>query len=228
MLLAWAFALALPLVGCRKDSPPPPSGLPVVLCAGDSITAGGYPGQLQRRLDEAGYRLQVINAGNPGNTSGEYLAFLRRSRILEQTNPRWVLLQLGTNDVRSDGDATPVARFRENLAAILDFVAAHRNPDGSSPRVLLATIPPVPVEIAGHFDAASRARVAAEINPAIHEIGGRRRITLVDNHRLFATHPEWLPDIHPNEMGYRALGDAWYTTLAPLLGAPDRPARPAH
>ena len=76
---------------------------------------------------------------------------------LEQTNPRWVLLQLGTNDVRIDGDATSVERFRENLDAILDVVAGHRNPDGSSPRVLLATIPPVPVEIAGHFNAASRA-----------------------------------------------------------------------
>ena len=221
---ALAFALALPLIGCRGDSPPPP----VVLCAGDSITAGGYPWYLQRRLDEAGQRYRVINAGEKGNTSGEYLAFLRRSRILERTNPRWVLLQLGTNDVRSDGDATPVQRFRENIESILDAVAAHRNPDGSTPRVLLATIPPVPVEVAGHFDAASRARVAAEINPAIREIGERRRIPLVDNHRLFAGRPELLPGIHPSEEGYRALGDAWHDALAPLLGAPSPRAAPAN
>lgn len=199
-----------------------------MLCAGDSITAGGYPWYLKRRLDEAGYRLQVVNAGEKGNTSGEYLGFLRRSRLLERTNPRWVLLQLGTNDVRSDGDATPVARFRENIEAILDFVANHRNRDGSIPRVLLATIPPVPAEVAGHFSAASRARVDAEINPAIREIGGRRRIPIVDNHRLFAIHTELLPGIHPNERGYQALGDSWYDELAPLLGPPNRPAAPAH
>lgn len=224
-LQAWAFALACVLAGCRGETPPPT--LPVVLCAGDSITAGGYPWHLKRRLDEAGYRLQVINAGEKGNTSGEYLGFLRRSRILERTNPRWVLLQLGTNDVRSDGDATSVEQFRENLDAILDLVAGHRNPDGSSPGVLLATILPVPVEIAGHFDAASRGRVDTEINPAIREIGGRRKIPLVDNHRLFATRPELLPGIHPNEQGYRALGELWYDALAPLLGAPDRPAASA-
>jgi len=220
----WTALLALALAGCRGDSPPPP---PVVLCAGDSITAGGYHWYLQRRLDEAGYRLKVIDAGEKGNTSGEYLGFLRRSRIIEQTNPRWVLLQLGTNDVRSDGDATTIERFRENLDAILGVVAGHRNPDGSSPRVLLATIPPVPVEIAGHFNAASRARVESEINPAIREIAARRQLALVDNHRLFVAHPELLPAIHPNEKGYRALADAWFDALAPLLGGQDRPESPA-
>lgn len=227
-ILAWAFALALPLVGCRGDSAPPAAPeSPVVLCAGDSITAGGYPWYLHRRLDEAGYRFRVINAGEKGNTSGEYLGYLRKSRILGRTNPRWVLLQLGTNDVRSDGDATPVERFRENIAAILDLVAGHRNPDGSAPRVLLATIPPVSVEVAGHFNALSRARVETEINPAIREIGERRLIPLVDNHRLFAARPELLPGIHPSEEGYRALGDFWYDSLVPLLGEPDRPAAPA-
>jgi len=224
-VLVSAFALALPLAGCRggaqSSSPPRP---PVVLCAGDSITAGGYPWYLQRRLDEAGYRLEVINAGEKGNTSGEYLGFLRRSRIVAQTNPRWVLLQLGTNDVRSDDDATSVERFRGNLEAILGIVAGHRNPDGSSPRVLLATIPPVPVEIAGHFNAASRLRVESEINPAIREIAGRRQLALVDTHELFAARPDLLPGVHPNEKGYRALADAWYDTLAPLLGVLERPA----
>jgi lysophospholipase L1-like esterase len=224
-LLFCAALLSLPLAGCRGDAPQPAP--PVVLCAGDSITAGGYPWYLERRLNQAGYRLRVVNAGEQGNTSGEYLGFLRRSRLLERTNPRWVLLQLGTNDVRSDGDATSVERFRENLGAILDLVAGHRNPDGSAPRVLLATIPPVPVEIAGHFDAASRARVDREINPAIREIGERRRIALADNHQLFASRPDLLPGIHPNEAGYRALGDSWFNALAPFLGAPERPAAPA-
>lgn len=221
-LLAAALALALPLAGCRGEAPPPLP--PVVLCAGDSITAGGYPWYLQRRLDEAGQRLKVINAGEKGNTSGEYLGFLRRSGIVAQTNPRWVLLQLGTNDVRSDGDATSAENFRENLEAILGVVAGHKNPDGSSPRVLLATIPPVPVEIAGHFNAPSRLRVESEINPAIREIAGRRQLALVDTHGLFAARPDLLPGVHPNEKGYRALADAWYDTLAPLLGVLERPA----
>jgi lysophospholipase L1-like esterase len=213
--------VALALAGCGGDAPPPAPR--VVLCAGDSITAGGYPWYLQRRLDEAGHRLKVIDAGEKGNTSGEYLGFLRRSRIIERTNPHWVLLQLGTNDVRSDGDATAVGRFRENIEAILGLVARHRNPDGSSPRVLLATIPPVPVEVPGHFNAESRARVEREINPALREIAARRQLPLVDNHRLFEARPQLLPAVHPNEQGYRVLAESWYDALAPLLGGPERP-----
>ena len=207
------------MAACRRDPAPPAlTGEPVVLCAGDSITAGAYPERLQRRLAESGLRYQVVNAGVKGNTSGEYLAFLRRSLIIERTNPRWVLLQIGTNDVRIDGDATPTARFRENLEAILDLVARHRNPDGLPPRVLLGTIPPITEEIRGRFDATSRARVATDINPAIGETAARRGIALVDNHRLFAARPELLPGIHPSEDGYRALGDSWHDALASQPG----------
>ena len=218
-----AFTLAVSLAGCRGAPPPVP---PVLLCAGDSITAGGYPWYLQRHLDEAGYRLKVINAGEKGNTSGEYLGYLRRSHLIERTRPRWILLQLGTNDVRCDGDATPLDRFRENLEAILDIAAGQRDPDGAAPRVLLATIPPVPVEVPGQFDAASRTRVEGEINPAIREIAARRALPLVDNHRLFVSRPALLPAVHPSEQGYRALAENWFAALAPLLGAPDPPGAP--
>ncbi len=89
--------------------------------------------------------------------------------------------------------------------------------------MLLATIPPVPVEIAGHFNAASRIRVESEINPAIREIAGRRQLALADNHGLFAVRPDLLPGVHPTEKGYQALGDLWYDTLAPLLGSVGTP-----
>jgi lysophospholipase L1-like esterase len=218
-------ALLAALLACRREPAPAAlTGEPVVLCAGDSITAAAYPAHLQRRLREAGLGLQVVNAGVKGNTSGEYLGFLRRSRLIERTQPRWVLLQLGTNDVRIDGDATPVEAFRANLAAILDLFAAQRNPDGSSPRVLLATIPPIVEKIPGRFDETSATRVDMEINPAIRAIAAQRGIPVVDNHRLFVSRPELLPGIHPSEEGYRALGDSWYTALQSLLVAHDRRA----
>jgi lysophospholipase L1-like esterase len=192
----------------------------VILCAGDSITAASYPDHLRRLLAESGRAVEVVNAGVNGNTSGEYLGYLRGSGILARTNPAWVLLQLGTNDVRIDGDATSVERFRENLCAILDLVAAHRNPGGGAPRVILATIPPVPVEVPRHFDAASRARVEGEINPAIRAIAAARGLPLVDNHALFSARPELLPDVHPSAAGYVALAESWYAALAPLLPPP--------
>ena len=133
--------------------------------------------------------------------------------------PDWVLLQLGTNDLRIDSHATTTAQFRNNLEAILDRIGRHRNPDGSSPRIILATIPPIPVEVRWHFDAGSRARVEAEINPAIRDIARRRGLILADLHPLFVDRPELLPEIHPSEEGYRALAEAWQRILAPLLSS---------
>lgn len=221
-----ALVTQVPAAGCREEhrAPARPTSTPTtaatrltVLCAGDSITAASYPSHLQELLDRAGHDLLVVNAGRGGNTSGEYLAHISRPGLLERMNPSWVLLQLGTNDVRTDGDSTPVERFRENMEAILDLLERHRGPGGAPPRVLIATIPPVPIEVPWHFDAASRARVDREINPAIREIAAKRGIPVVDNHALLSAHPEWLPGIHPSEDGYRALARSWFEALVPLL-----------
>ena len=137
---------------------------------------------------------------------------------MERTEPSWVLLQLGTNDLRIDSHATTTVQFRKNLEAILERVGRHRSRDGSLPRVILATIPPIPVEIRWRFDAGSRVRVEAEINPAIRDIARRRGLILADNHALFAARPDLLLlDIHPSEEGYLVLAEAWHRILAPLV-----------
>jgi len=206
--------------GCRREPVVPAlTGLPVILCAGDSITAASYPKLLKAQLDRDGLPVQVINAGVKGDSTAEYIRFLEKSRIIERTDPDWVLLQLGTNDLRIDSHATTTEQFRKNLEAILDRIARHRNHDGSSPRIILATIPPIPNEIRWHFNAVSRVRVEAEINPAIRGIARQRGLILADIHALFAGRPELLPEIHPSEKGYRALAEAWHRILAPQLSS---------
>lgn len=205
---------------CRREPVVPPlTGQPVILCAGDSITASSYPKQLKKLLAQDGRQVQVVNAGVKGDSTSEYLRFLERSRIIERTDPGWVLLQLGTNDLRIDSHATTTAQFRVNLEAILDRIGRHRNKNGSSPRIILATIPPIPVEVRWHFDVGSRARVDAEINPAIRDIAGQRGLILADIHALFAGRPDLLPDVHPSEEGYQALAAAWQRILTPLLSS---------
>lgn len=212
---------------CRREPAVPAlTGRPVILCAGDSITAASYPRRLKELLERDGQRVQVINAGVKGDSTAEYLRFLERSRIVERSEPRWVLLQLGTNDLRIDSHATTTPQFRKNLEAILDRIERQRNRDGSAPRVLLATIPPIPVEVRWHFDAASRARVEAEINPAIRAIARNRGLALADHHALFASRPELLPDVHPSEEGYRELAAAWHRVLLPLLAADSGDGKP--
>ncbi len=211
-------AAAMTASPCRRPTRTLPADRrPLILCAGDSITAASYPDHLRARLERDGFLVRVENAGRKGNTTGEYLAFLRASRLAEREKPTVVLLQLGTNDVRIDGDRTPVEVFRRNLEAIIDLLIARPFSTGHVPIILLATIPPVKVVVMDHFDASSGIRVENEINPAIRDIARRRGIALVDNHALFAGRKSLLPDIHPSEEGYRVLADNWHAKLAPLL-----------
>jgi lysophospholipase L1-like esterase len=189
----------------------------VILCAGDSITAASYPKHLKALIARDGLPIQVINAGVNGDSTAEYIRFLEKSQIIERTDPDWVLLQLGTNDLRIDSHATTTMQFRKNLELILDRIGRHRNHDGSYPQIILATIPPIPLEIPWRFNAGSRARVEAEINPAIRDIARRRGLILADNHALFAARPDLLPDVHPSEEGYRMLAEAWHRIIVPLL-----------
>ena len=215
------------VAGCRREPPVPAlTGQPVILCAGDSITAASYPRHLKKLLLGDGLQVQVINAGVKGDNTAEYIRFLDRSQIIERTSPSWVLLQLGTNDLRIDSHATTTEQFRKNLEAILERFGRHRRRDGSLPRIILATIPPIPLEVRWHFDAGSRARVEAELNPAIREIARRHGLFLVDIHALFAARPDLLPEIHPSEEGYRALARFWHRILAPLLVATPREKTP--
>ncbi|MBN2398724.1 MAG: SGNH/GDSL hydrolase family protein [Candidatus Aminicenantes bacterium] len=203
---------------CRRDPIIPiQTGYPVILCAGDSITAADYPGYLQELMDKNGLLVQVINAGRKGDSTAEYIRFLEKSRIVERINPSWVLLQLGTNDLRIDSHATTTEQFKKNIESILDRIERHRLPDGSIAQIILATIPPIPLEVRWHFDASSRLRVEAEINPTLRDIARRRGLILADNHALFVNRPDLLPEIHPSKKGYRALAAAWHRILAPLV-----------
>ncbi len=190
----------------------------IVLCAGDSITAAAYPRLLESLLNEGGIRAKVVNYGRNGNTSGEYLSFLLKSREdLARQHPDFVLLQLGTNDVRVDGDSTPTEVFGTNMQKIVGIFRTFRNLDGKRSVVLMATIPPVPPAAGPPFSGRSRERVSSDINPLIREICQKEKIALVDNYSLFVGSPELLPDVHPNQEGYVRLARNWYQALKSLL-----------
>lgn len=102
--------VGMAVLGC--DNTPPevasPSPLPpvathnVIVCMGDSLTAGygvdeaqAYPALLETRLHAAGFGYQVINAGVSGETSSGALARVEWMLTLE---PDIVLLETGAND----------------------------------------------------------------------------------------------------------------------------------
>ena len=98
---------------------PPKDTRPVVLCFGDSITAGfgidageTYPDVLQKILDQQGYKYQVVNAGISGDTTSGGVDRLNDAMKLE---PKVTLLELGGNDGLR---GIALAKSRDNLMQI--------------------------------------------------------------------------------------------------------------
>lgn len=107
-----AWLIIVVLSACGRAEPAPSTTAPTataptvdpvtIVAMGDSLTEGmgvpsaeAYPAQLERRLLDAGYLVEVINAGNSGETSSG-----ARSRIdwVLSLEPDIVILATGGND----------------------------------------------------------------------------------------------------------------------------------
>jgi acyl-CoA thioesterase I len=111
--LLWALvalATGALVAGCQKDNAgsaaAPPAPAPVsegtVVAFGDSLTAGyglpedqAYPALLEKKLQQAGYRWRVVNAGISGETSSGALS---RVDWILKLKPDIVILETGAND----------------------------------------------------------------------------------------------------------------------------------
>jgi len=190
----------------------------IVLCAGDSITEASYPRYLQKILKKEGIKAKVLNYGLSGYTSGEYLNFLEKNKNkLAAHYPDFVLLQLGTNDVRVDFDLTQAEQFYQNMKKIISVFYEFEGHSNRKIRILLATIPPIPEASFYPWTSESRRRVEDEINPLIKKICREEQLDLVDNYSLFLRSPHFLPEVHPSKEGYKKLAQNWYLALKPLL-----------
>jgi acyl-CoA thioesterase-1 len=93
-----------------------------IICFGDSLTEGvgaesgeEYPTVLSRELGR-----RVVNAGQSGDTSARALA--RLSNLLDNKNPRLVIVLLGGNDFLRQ---VPTAETRKNLKEIVRRIQDH-------------------------------------------------------------------------------------------------------
>jgi acyl-CoA thioesterase I len=126
----WLLLLAAPLFAADR---------PVIVCYGDSITAGyglnpgeSYPDALERALTERGYTYKVSNMGTSGATTKDAVTAIQ---TVLGAHPAVAIVEFGGNDGLR---GLPLDQTRKNLDAVLTALTnAHI-------KVLLAgiTLPP--------------------------------------------------------------------------------------
>ena len=94
----------------------PGDNRPVLVCFGDSLTAGAgtdpgqsYPDYLQKDLDQAHYRYRVVNKGVSGNTTKDGV---NRLADVLRLHPAIVVVEFGGNDGLR---GLPISQSRTNL-----------------------------------------------------------------------------------------------------------------
>jgi acyl-CoA thioesterase-1 len=126
--------LALVLAG-----PAYAAGRPVLVCFGDSITAGyglepgqAYPDFLQKKLDALGYHYEVDHQGTSGATTKDAVASLP---AILRLHPEIVIVEFGGNDGLR---GLPMEQTRRNLDQVLSGL------ESAHVKILLAgiTLPP--------------------------------------------------------------------------------------
>ena len=138
--LILAAILFAPLItyAASSHSVPVPRA-PVIVCFGDSITAGygiapgqAWPDDLQADLDQRGFRYKVVNAGVSDNTSKDGV---NRLKDVLSLHPAIVIVEFGGNDGLR---GLPIADTRRNLDTIVSTLVH------SGSKVILAgiTLPP--------------------------------------------------------------------------------------
>jgi acyl-CoA thioesterase-1 len=133
---------ALILALLTAPARPEPAPTPVIVFLGTSLTAGygledpaqAYPALIQAKLDAAGLRYRVVNAGVSGETSA---GALRRLDWLLRSRVDVLVLETGANDgLRGQAPEST----RSNIQAIFDRARRQSPP----PRLVLAGMVALP------------------------------------------------------------------------------------
>jgi acyl-CoA thioesterase-1 len=179
---------------------------PRIIALGDSLTSGrgigkadAYPAVLQGRLEENGYRYQVINAGVSGDTSGRAL---RRYRDVLDGSVKILIVALGANDGLR---GVPVEQLTSNLSAIIEEAQRRHI------AVVLVGMDALPMHGWGYSVAFHR---------VYEDLGSRYGIPLVPFVLMrVLTDPSLMQSdhAHPNQAGAHVIADLIWPHLEPLL-----------
>jgi len=191
-MLLFICLLALLTACSHRHALSPVPGDAVVLAFGDSLTYGtgarpeeSYPAILASLIGR-----RVVNAGVPGEVSGEGVA--RLPRVLEETRPALMILCLGGNDFLRQLDDT---RVRDNLRTMVRM-ARERGVE-----VVLMAVP--------------KLGFGLRVPDFFNRIAEEEKVPLEGEciEEVFANAALKSDPIHPNASGYRRIAES----LARLL-----------
>ena len=183
---------------------------PVILMVGTSLTAGyglpdpatqAYPALLQARLDAAGRRFHVVNAGVSGETSAGALS--RIDWLLTRDSLAILVVETGANDGLRGQDPDSV---RERIQAIFDR-ASRLTPKPVLVVVGMEALPNLGQEYTRRFraiyPAVAQANEAALVPFLLEGVAGVDSLNQDDG-------------IHPTAAGHRIVADNVWRILEPL------------
>ena len=208
-------AVALAAGAERAQETTKPGSTPkVILCFGDSLTAGygldpaqAFPAVIQAKIEARGWDFRVINAGLSGDTTA---GGRRRITWVLQRPIDVLVLALGANDGLR---GLPIAEARHNLQAIIDYTR-HKYPQV---KIVLAGMQ-VPTNLGRDYTTSFRAMFpalattndAALIPFLLQGVGGIPALNLPDG-------------IHPTPAGHTIIAENVWQVLEPLLQALQAP-----
>ncbi len=195
----------------RPDAPSanPKSDRQTVVFLGDSLSAGyglndsadAFPSLIQKKIDELGWKFEVVNAGVSGDTTA---GGLRRIDWLLKRPIDVLILELGGNDGLR---GVALDETRRNLQGIIDRARA-KYPDVSIVVAGMMIPPNLGPEYTGDFNSIfpelARRNDAALIPFLLDGVGGRPDLNQPDG-------------IHPTEEGHRIVADLVWNYLKPVL-----------
>jgi acyl-CoA thioesterase-1 len=216
MIARNALILALLAAPARPEPAPTPG---VILFVGTSLTAGygledpaqAYPALIQGKLDAAGLRYRVVNAGVSGETSA---GALRRLNWLLRARVDVLVLETGANDGLRGQDPEST---RSNIQAIFDRARRQSPP----PRLVLAGMEALPNygpeygrRYRAVFPELAKKNDVVLIPFLLEGVAGIRSLNQPDG-------------IHPTSEGQRRMAETVWRALRPLLsGTPAGAPRP--
>ena len=200
---------AAPALAAGVDTAATPAATQaVVLFGGTSLTAGlgvepdqAYPALIQQKIDSAGLRYTVVNAGVSGETSA---GALRRIDWLLRDPVAVLVLETGANDGLRGQDPDSI---RSTIQAIIDRVRAAQ----LATRILLVGMNAMPnlgrayvSRFQAIYPAVARANDLPIVPALLEGVGGVDSLNQPDG-------------IHPTPAGHRRLAANVWQVLLPLL-----------